>query len=703
MCLALKYSHDNKVLHRDLKTSNVFLSNDSQVKLGDFGMAKNLLYTNQNLQNFVGTPLYLPPEIINSHPYSYKADIWALGIVFYELLALRTPFMDFSYHGLLVKICNAPIDPLPETFTSEIRNFVMTLLERDPARRPAIHDLFQTEFILDALSKNPLELEIFKSMKNLQNFQITDIQLKRDFHALKTYRFSEYVGNSNISPHETELQNQETNAVTKPSRFAAVQNNHLLPLSVVSQDSHIESSQINFEETLLVNDVIGQESDIFEESPMTLETSENNKGNLNESSTNKVPISMTPKPFSSFKNGNVQIFNDSAFESNVNSQTLQNSKKSIDMKISLGDLVYSDANSALLLKSDFSCQVKNNTNFKNNFCTSNINNEEIEFKISDYPGLAKPTAEEELDELNSRVKVNMLITQSSDSHKSEHELLSPKNTPTPQQVLLSPTSNSNAKQESAISKYKQLSNLKKISSIENNQTKKFKIHNIKVGSKIAPVSQNTLREATFSQSSKKKEQLRGKIPTVNVIDIENYEKPSIKKLVGHDEYGDMRGNSTSKQNYYKISKKTLGGSNTPITKLSKNSDSNTGKILDRLAEKDQNQLLSAKIVKKGVKSKVVSYQDVNRIYRKSHLAEIEALKEKFIEKFQGKFGLVYSAIKLFVVNTGLNEIEKAILDEKKIIGLINSFNKELLSVVKNRESLMELIKLNILEIKSDLL
>ena len=64
ICLAVKHVHDRKILHRDLKTSNVFLTDDNRVKLGDFGIAKVLNKTNSKAKSFVGTPYYISPEII---------------------------------------------------------------------------------------------------------------------------------------------------------------------------------------------------------------------------------------------------------------------------------------------------------------------------------------------------------------------------------------------------------------------------------------------------------------------------------------------------------------------------------------------------------------------------------------------------------------------------------------------------------------
>ena len=85
MGLALFYLHERKILHRDLKSQNVFLTKNGLIKLGDFGIAKCLDTTLAQAKTFIGTPYYLSPEIVQSLPYSFKSDVWSLGICIIEM------------------------------------------------------------------------------------------------------------------------------------------------------------------------------------------------------------------------------------------------------------------------------------------------------------------------------------------------------------------------------------------------------------------------------------------------------------------------------------------------------------------------------------------------------------------------------------------------------------------------------------------
>merc|ERR1719436_797336 len=106
--LALKYMHDKHVLHRDLKSQNLFLTAQDRLRIGDFGISKVLEGTASFARTTIGTPYYLSPEICKEQPYSFASDIWALGCILYELVALRVPFDAQSLQALVQKITRGP-------------------------------------------------------------------------------------------------------------------------------------------------------------------------------------------------------------------------------------------------------------------------------------------------------------------------------------------------------------------------------------------------------------------------------------------------------------------------------------------------------------------------------------------------------------------------------------------------------------------
>ena len=100
ICLALKHAHDKKILHRDLKSANIFVTKRSILKLGDFGLSRVLSDTKSIAKTVVGTPYYLSPEIIKTEGYNSKSDIWSLGVLLYEIAGLQPPFTASTMHQL---------------------------------------------------------------------------------------------------------------------------------------------------------------------------------------------------------------------------------------------------------------------------------------------------------------------------------------------------------------------------------------------------------------------------------------------------------------------------------------------------------------------------------------------------------------------------------------------------------------------------
>lgn len=117
LCLAMKHVHDRKIIHRDIKSQNIFLTKEGDVKLGDFGIAKPLQLTLQKIKSVVGTPYYMSPEICENKEYSFKTDIWSLGVILLEMCLLKPPFDANSLPALALKISKGDYNPLPKQFS----------------------------------------------------------------------------------------------------------------------------------------------------------------------------------------------------------------------------------------------------------------------------------------------------------------------------------------------------------------------------------------------------------------------------------------------------------------------------------------------------------------------------------------------------------------------------------------------------------
>ncbi|XP_034859360.1 serine/threonine-protein kinase Nek5 isoform X1 [Mirounga leonina] len=152
--LGLKYIHDRKILHRDIKAQNIFLSKNGMVaKLGDFGIARVLNNSMELARTCVGTPYYLSPEICQNKPYNNKTDIWSLGCVLYELCTLKHPFEGNNIHQLVLRICQAHFAPISPRFSRDLQALISQLFEVSPRDRPSINSILKRPFLENLIAK----------------------------------------------------------------------------------------------------------------------------------------------------------------------------------------------------------------------------------------------------------------------------------------------------------------------------------------------------------------------------------------------------------------------------------------------------------------------------------------------------------------------------------------------------------------------
>jgi NIMA (never in mitosis gene a)-related kinase len=161
ICLGIKHVHDRKILHRDIKSQNVFVTKQNIIKIGDFGIARVLRHTVDVSRSMVGTPYYLSPEIIEGKPYSFKSDIWSLGVMLYELCALRPPFEGSSMHFLSMQIVRGRYPALPAHFSRELKTLVSQMLVVDVRKRLNINQILKQPVVSRRI-KTFLNEDVFK-------------------------------------------------------------------------------------------------------------------------------------------------------------------------------------------------------------------------------------------------------------------------------------------------------------------------------------------------------------------------------------------------------------------------------------------------------------------------------------------------------------------------------------------------------------
>ena len=154
MLNALRFIHANHIIHRDLKLSNLFLTNNMQIKVGDFGLATKLNFEGERKKTVCGTPNYIAPEILDSKSgHSYEADIWSLGVIVYTLLFGKPPFETSDVKTTYKKIkINDYSFPENIMISKEAKNLIENILVTNPLQRIPLDKIYEHEFLKNKLS-----------------------------------------------------------------------------------------------------------------------------------------------------------------------------------------------------------------------------------------------------------------------------------------------------------------------------------------------------------------------------------------------------------------------------------------------------------------------------------------------------------------------------------------------------------------------
>ena len=182
MIEGLKALHDKKIMHRDLKSANIFLIKDKhQCKIGDMNVSK--VIKEKLLKTQTGTPYYASPEVWNDDPYSYKSDLWSIGCVIYEMCALRPPFNGKDFDELYENVCRGHPQRINKIYSDDLWKMILMLLQVDVKKRVDCNKFLNSELI-------KRKIEELKNDQNLEALRFIDYHNNNDNFLLETIKFN---------------------------------------------------------------------------------------------------------------------------------------------------------------------------------------------------------------------------------------------------------------------------------------------------------------------------------------------------------------------------------------------------------------------------------------------------------------------------------------------------------------------------------
>jgi serine/threonine-protein kinase ULK/ATG1 len=250
----LQYLNNKNVYHRDLKPQNILLTKDYTIKISDFGLAKTC-ESDTLLDTICGSPMYMAPEIMKYKKYDTKADLWSLGVIFYQMLTGKTPYTARSHSELMNNIENQDvIFPKCICVTKEGLDLLLKLLQKKSDERMTWDELFKHAWLND---------------ENIEHlFQTTQIN-NSDVNNLHDNRFNETNNENNGTFDDDEIfsmeiENKDFDNTTSFNKTNEIMknnfNNYLedtkfdpVKISIIDNEEDTEDSSLFLSETFDYN------------------------------------------------------------------------------------------------------------------------------------------------------------------------------------------------------------------------------------------------------------------------------------------------------------------------------------------------------------------------------------------------------------------------------------------------------------------
>ena len=189
LCLGVNYLHSYNIIHRDLKTANIFINSDESIMIGDFGVSKILKPNFDCANTQIGTPYYISPEIVKGKKYNKKIDVWSIGCILCEMMTREYAFKSENIHALNYKIINGSYQLNNNHYSSDLVDLVKKMIEPDIQKRPDILDILTSDCILDKIKNGCYEVDKLgdkRVNRNLNRYLVVPYKLAELYTVIRT-------------------------------------------------------------------------------------------------------------------------------------------------------------------------------------------------------------------------------------------------------------------------------------------------------------------------------------------------------------------------------------------------------------------------------------------------------------------------------------------------------------------------------------
>ena len=210
---AIHNHKEGKILHRDIKPSNIFLDKDNNIKLGDFGLSRELSVDSKFAYSHVGTPYYMSPEQIDETKYNEKSDIWSLGCFLYELTTFKPPFQAKNQIMLAMRIKSGKVEKINKRYSEELWRVISLMLNVNFEKRPSSDELLNIPQVSIRIREKKIKdtLNKIKILEDKLKIKEKELKIREDELNIREKKIIELENKNNIK--ENELVEKEKNLI----------------------------------------------------------------------------------------------------------------------------------------------------------------------------------------------------------------------------------------------------------------------------------------------------------------------------------------------------------------------------------------------------------------------------------------------------------------------------------------------------------
>ena len=264
----LKYLHKNCIIHRDLKSANIFLTKKGVIKIGDLNVSKiiksmGMAYTQ------TGTPYFASPEIWNNKPYDYKCDIWSAGCIIYEMARFHVPFRAGSMRELYNNVMKGLYPPIPLKYSHELKNIIKNILVINPELRPTANELLNCNIIKQKRKElNLINDECIEMIEKIDNILVDTIKKPNKINyinkKINEMKKNKNKGNEISINNENDIYSQKniyTPNNCQNEKF--VKNKKIFENLIEERKDNINNKDSNYNYNILTNNLNRQKNNLY--------------------------------------------------------------------------------------------------------------------------------------------------------------------------------------------------------------------------------------------------------------------------------------------------------------------------------------------------------------------------------------------------------------------------------------------------------